>query len=79
MSGSPADSVCNRTPNCHSRATDDLYPLLALNHFGFAVGIAFLIGVIAVAYSSADSALTALTTTVNIDFLTTEKYSEKKK
>ena len=60
-------------------ATDDLYPLLALNHFGFAVGIAFLIGVIAAAYSSADSALTALTTTVNIDFLTTEKYSEKKK
>lgn len=60
-------------------ATDDLYPLLALNHFGFAVGIAFLIGVIAAAYSSADSALTALTTTVNIDFLSTEGYSENKK
>lgn len=60
-------------------ATDDLYPLLALNHFGFAVGIAFLIGVIAAAYSSADSALTALTTTVNIDFLQTKNYSEKKK
>ena len=61
------------------QASDDLYPLLAINHLGVFVAIAFLLGVTAAAYSSADSALTALTTTLNIDFLDTEKYSENKK
>ncbi|MBT3383552.1 MAG: sodium:solute symporter [Prolixibacteraceae bacterium] len=59
--------------------TDDLYPLLALNHFGLPVGIAFLLGITAAAYSSADSALTALTTSFSIDFLKIEKYEEHKK
>jgi len=49
--------------------TDDLFPLLALNHFTFAAGIMFLMGIIAAAYSSADSALTALTTSFCVDFL----------
>lgn len=49
--------------------TDDLFPLLALNHFSFAAGIMFLLGIIAAAYSSADSALTALTTSFCVDFL----------
>lgn len=60
-------------------ASDDLYPLLAINHLGFFVAIAFLLGVTAAAYSSADSALTALTTTLNIDFLDTQNYSESKR
>lgn len=60
-------------------ATDDLYPWLAFNHLGVFVGIAFLLGVNAAAYSSADSALTALTTTLNVDFLPFESYSEKKR
>ena len=59
--------------------TDDLYPMLALNHFGLQVGIAFLLGITAAAYSSADSALTALTTSFSIDFLKIEKYEERKK
>lgn len=49
--------------------TDDLFPMLALNHFGTLAGILFLIGIIAAAYSSADSALTALTTSFCIDIL----------
>lgn len=49
--------------------TDDLYPLLALNHFPLVAGIVFLLGIIAAAYSSADSALTALTTSFCVDFL----------
>ncbi len=49
-------------------ASDDVYPWLAFNKLGMAVGIAFLIGVISAAYSSADSALTSLTTTLSIDF-----------
>ncbi len=48
---------------------DDLFPLLAINHFGTFAGITFLIGIIAAAFSSADSALTALTTAFSIDFL----------
>jgi solute:Na+ symporter, SSS family len=58
--------------------TDDLYPLLALHYFGLPVAIAFLLGIIAAAYSSADSALTALTTSFSVDFLNIEKYEERK-
>src|SRR5690606_12843010 len=50
-------------------ASDELYPLLALNHFGTLAGIVFMIGIIAAAFSSADSALTALTTSFCIDIL----------
>lgn len=60
-------------------STDDLYPLLALNYFGLPVGIAFLLGITAAAYSSADSALTALTTSFSVDFLRIERFAEKKR
>ena len=49
--------------------SDDLFPLLALNHLGTVAGITFLLGITAAAYSSADSALTALTTSFCVDFL----------
>ncbi|SFE26893.1 sodium:solute symporter [Thermophagus xiamenensis] len=49
--------------------TDDLFPLLAIKYFGTAVGVFFLLGITAAAYSSADSSLTALTTAFCIDFL----------
>lgn len=49
--------------------TDDLYPMLAVNHFNTYAGIIFMLGIIAAAYSSADSALTALTTSFCVDFL----------
>lgn len=49
--------------------SDDLFAVLALNHFGLIAGILFLLGIISAAYSSADSALTALTTAFCIDFL----------
>lgn len=50
-------------------STDDLYPLLALKHFDVIAGVVFLLGITAAAYSSADSALTALTTSFCVDFL----------
>ncbi|MCX2742943.1 sodium:solute symporter [Mangrovivirga sp. M17] len=59
--------------------TDDLYPLLALNNLGSAAGILFMLGIIAAAYSSADSALTALTTSFCHDFLDIKKYPEKER
>ena len=70
-----ADTFQLETP----ASSDDLFPWLAFSHLGLPVGIAFLLGVNAAAYSSADSALTALTTTLSVDFLPFEKYSEKKK
>jgi Na+/proline symporter len=49
--------------------SDDLYPLLALRHLSTLAGVLFLLGITAAAYSSADSALTALTTAFCVDFL----------
>ena len=49
--------------------TDDLFPLLAMKYFGPLAGALFLLGILSAAYSSADSALTALTTSFCIDFL----------
>lgn len=56
--------------------TDDLYPLLALNHLGLVVAITFLLGITAATYASADSALTALTTSFCVDFMNVEKRPE---
>ncbi|MEX2591552.1 MAG: sodium:solute symporter [Anditalea sp.] len=50
-------------------ASDELYPILALNYFNQFTGIVFMIGIIAAAFSSADSALTALTTSFCIDII----------
>ncbi|GAB3641068.1 sodium:solute symporter [Spirosoma arcticum] len=56
--------------------TDDLYPLLALNHLGLVVAITFLLGITAATYASADSALTALTTSFCVDFMNVERRPE---
>lgn len=55
------------------QATDLLFPTIALNHLSPGIGIVFILGLIAAAYSSADSALTALTTSFCVDFLGFEK------
>lgn len=47
--------------------TDLIYPTLALEHFPPLLGIVFFIGLISAAYSSADSALAALTTSFCFD------------
>ena len=53
--------------------TDLLYPEVAFNHLSAFTGIIFVLGLTAAAYSSADSALTSLTTSFCIDFLDFEK------
>ncbi|MFK7947937.1 MAG: sodium:solute symporter [Saprospiraceae bacterium] len=53
--------------------TDQLFPMIALEHLSPVVGILFILGLIAAAYSSADSALTSLTTSYCVDFLNFEK------
>jgi Na+/proline symporter len=53
-------------------AADALFPTLALHgHIGPAVAVLFLIGLLAAALSSADGALTALTTSFCVDVLDT--------
>lgn len=61
------------------RNSDEFYPLIALNHLSLPVGIAFLLGITAAAYSSADSALTAMTTSFSMDFLNINQYEEVKR
>jgi Na+/proline symporter len=52
------------------KRSDDLYPMLATQgYLNITVGVFFIIGLIAAAYSSADSALTALTTSFCIDII----------
>lgn len=54
--------------------TDQLFPGIALQGgLGMALGVFFILGLVAAAYSSADSALTALTTSVCVDLLETDK------
>jgi Na+/proline symporter len=57
---------------------DDLFPAIATSGvLGVSVAITFILGLIAAAYSSADSALTSLTTSISIDILDIQKrYSE---
>ena len=60
--------------------TDELYPMLALGgQFGTLAAVTFLLGIIAASYASSDSALTALTTSFCIDFLSIEKFKEAKR
>ncbi|MDR1809988.1 MAG: sodium:solute symporter [Prevotella sp.] len=50
-------------------SSDEILPLLAENYLGFPVLVFFTLGITAAAFSSADSALTALTTTFCVDLL----------
>jgi Na+/proline symporter len=53
---------------------DQLFPTIAVDSgLGIGLAIVFLLGLIAAAYSSADSALTSLTTSFSIDILDIEK------
>lgn len=57
---------------------DDLFPLLATQHLGPVVSIFFLVGLMAAAYSSADSALTSLTTSFTVDIMGADENDEVK-
>lgn len=49
--------------------TDKLFPTIAVHHFPLLFAFVFLIGLTAATFASTDSALTALTTSVCVDFL----------
>lgn len=50
-------------------ATDQVFPLLALQHLGTFASVIFIVGLTAATFSSADSVLTTLTTSFYIDIL----------
>jgi solute:Na+ symporter, SSS family len=59
--------------------TDELYPIVATSGFlPPLVTVLFMLGLVAAAYSSADSALTSLTTSVTIDIFDGSKLDEKR-
>jgi Na+/proline symporter len=54
--------------------SDDLFPIIATGgYLPKLVGVFFMLGLVAAAYSSADSALTSLTTSFSVDILGVEK------
>jgi len=57
--------------------TDYLFPMLAQQELGMLVGMLVLLGLIASSYSSADGTLTALSTSICIDWLNFEKQEER--
>ena len=62
--------------------TDKVFPHLALNSLGTFAALAFIVGLTAATFNSADSVLTTLTTSFCIDFLQIEKegkYDELRK
>ena len=62
------------TANDINAQKDALFPALAMSgELGLATSLFFLLGLIAAAYSSADSALTSLTTSFSIDILEIDK------
>ncbi|MAO46427.1 MAG: sodium:solute symporter [Crocinitomicaceae bacterium] len=59
--------------------TDKIYPMFALDgSLGIWMGGVFLVGLLASAFSSADSAMTSLTTSICVDIIGIEKMEEKK-
>ena len=58
---------------------DDILPaLVSQGHLGLSAVVFFVIGIIAVTFAGADSALTGLTTSVCVDFINILQYDEKK-
>lgn len=59
--------------------TDNLFPLIATQgYLPKVAGVLFLLGIVAAAYSSADSALTALTTSFTVDILNSRSFTDAK-
>jgi len=59
--------------------TDNFFPMVVTaGYLPQVVGIFFIVGLVAAAYSSADSALTALTTSFTVDILEAQRWEEKR-
>jgi solute:Na+ symporter, SSS family len=54
-------------------STDEIFPAIAIRYLGPLAGTVFIIGLISAAFPSADGALTSLTTSFSIDFLSLDR------
>ena len=59
--------------------SDNILPLFAIQYLGNTIYVLFVIGIIAAAFSSADSALAALTTSFSVDILEVDKMGNNEK
>jgi len=59
-------------------ASDEILPMFAANYLGKASLILFIVGIVAAAFSSADSALTSLTTSFSVDILGIQQQDAQK-
>ncbi|MBQ4357911.1 MAG: sodium:solute symporter [Paludibacteraceae bacterium] len=59
-------------------AGDQLLPFFAADRLGSATTVLFFLGIIAASFSSADSALTSLTTSVSVDLVNIKKRAQRK-
>jgi len=59
--------------------SDQIYPFIAFNHLSAYTGVLCMLGLVASSYASADSALTALTTSFCIDFRNFQKRTDQAK
>ena len=57
-------------------SSDVILPTLASEYLGTAVALLFMVGLVAAAFSSADSALTSLTTTIMLDQFNPSPYND---
>ncbi len=57
--------------------SDEILPLFASTYLGKSVLVFFIIGIVAAAFSSADSALTALTTSFSVDILNVQNKDQQ--
>lgn len=56
---------------------DEMVPMFATTLFGKGAALCFLLGIVAASFSSADSALTAITTTFDVDILNIKRFNAK--
>lgn len=67
-----------KTNGLEVKDTDNLFPNIAFNYMPIMVSLTFIIGVLSAAYSSADGAMTALTTSFTLDILKSNKVKTRK-
>lgn len=77
--------LCDTAGSLIGLKSDELFPLLATggnaagSYLPTVVGILFILGLIAAAFSSAGSAVTALTTSVTVDILRADRSGDEKR
>jgi solute:Na+ symporter, SSS family len=68
--------VYSKTRGIVTESSDEIFPSIAIRYLSPVAGIVFLIGLISAAFPSADGALTSLTTSFSIDFLSLDRRPE---